>query len=79
MPKQICTCTLNLYTVCIGRIGLVVFCIGSEGIKDHDTIKQLQRSPVIIQDTHTKKQKQIDPGYKADNTEIKLSELVIVV
>jgi hypothetical protein len=41
MPKQICTCTLNLYTVCIGRIGLVVFCIGSEGIKDHDTIKQL--------------------------------------
>jgi hypothetical protein len=30
----------HLYTVCIGRIGLVVFCIGSEGIKDHDTIKQ---------------------------------------
>jgi hypothetical protein len=45
MPKQICTCTLNLYTVCIGRICLVVFCIGPEGVKDHDTIKQLYSDP----------------------------------
>jgi hypothetical protein len=44
------------------HICLIVFCIGPEGVQDHDTIKQLQRSPEIIQDTHTKKQKQIDPG-----------------